>query len=198
VPRASEAVQKRRTGAQMPHQRWLLLTVLLVVTACCASPSLAHLNSRYADPDAPRDHSEGNRDILVLGGNGFIGSHTVERLASRGYNVTTLHRNNTYWQWHSSHHSRVLTCDRNFDLTDCASLSQLEARPFLAVIDLSGYADVAVMQSVQLLTGRFQYYVYLSTDSVYDVSDKRHAGRSRESDGAFPSDAALRNRLRAG
>ena len=81
--------------------------------------------------------------ILVLGGDGMLGSETVARLKLRGHHITVLHRGTWYWDsalrikpW-----ANFVQCDReNFD--DCADkLGDItrEKGIFDAVMDFSGY-----------------------------------------------------------
>lgn len=81
--------------------------------------------------------------ILVLGGDGMLGSETVARLKLRGHDLTILHRGTWYWDsalrikpW-----ANFVQCDREkFDV--CADkLGDItrEKGLFDVVIDFSGY-----------------------------------------------------------
>lgn len=81
--------------------------------------------------------------ILVLGGDGMLGSETVARLKLRGHDITILHRGTWYWDsalrikpW-----VKFVQCDRE-DFDVCADkLGDItrEKGIFDAVIDFSGY-----------------------------------------------------------
>ena len=75
--------------------------------------------------------------VLVIGGTGFIGSHTVEALVSRGYVVTVLCRNSSTFPEHSPlHNSKIefLTGDyRNSNVLSRA-LQKMDAVIHLAWI----------------------------------------------------------------
>ncbi|XP_028392615.1 uncharacterized protein LOC114517155 [Dendronephthya gigantea] len=96
--------------------------------------------------------------VLVLGGNGFIGSSLVAKLLLMdGYKVTTLNRGRHY-----------------FD-----SGSRIDTHDIL-----------------QILRGRFERYIYISSDSVYEVCIKNpHGGPSREEDAIRPRDPRERHEI---
>lgn len=81
--------------------------------------------------------------ILVLGGDGMLGSETVARLKLRGHDITILHRGT--WYWDSALRIKpwvnFVQCDRE-DFDVCADkLGDItrEKGMFDAVIDFSGY-----------------------------------------------------------
>lgn len=97
--------------------------------------------------------------ILVLGGTGFIGPHTVEYALSRGHTVTLFNRGRT--NTHLFPELEKLVGDRDGDL------AALEGRRWDAVIDNSGYVPRLVRDSAELLadSGR---YLFVSSISAYN------------------------------
>lgn len=73
-------------------------------------------------PATPRQ--EVNRQALVVGGNGFIGSAVVEKLLLEGYQVTILNRNSTYFDIRERIITRVghVLWDRSRPLRECTPL----------------------------------------------------------------------------
>lgn len=62
--------------------------------------------------------------MLVFGGNGFLGASSVERLLTRGHNVTVVNRGNWYWDSETRilPHVRAISCDRNNGVQSCDEL----------------------------------------------------------------------------
>lgn len=87
--------------------------------------------------------AQNRKRMLVLGGDGMLGSETVARLKLRGHDITILHRGK--WYWDSSIRIKpwvnFVQCDRDrFNM--CADqLGDItrEKGMFDAVIDFSGY-----------------------------------------------------------
>ncbi|MDE2975514.1 MAG: NAD-dependent epimerase/dehydratase family protein [Gemmatimonadota bacterium] len=96
--------------------------------------------------------------ILVLGGTGFIGPHTVRHALSRGHTVTLFNRGRT--NPHLFPELEKLVGDRDGDL------AALEGRRWDAVVDNSGYVPRHVRDSAELLadSGR---YLFVSSISAY-------------------------------
>jgi len=103
--------------------------------------------------------------ILVLGGTGFIGPHFVRHALARGHKLTLFNRGRT--NTHLFPEAEKLVGDRN------DNLSALEGRQWDAVLDNSGYTPLQVQQSVDLLKGNCEQYLFTSTRAVY--TDFRHA-----------------------
>src|SRR3989344_2223470 len=77
-------------------------------------------------------------NILVTGGAGYIGSHTVKRLVEEGYDVTVF--DNLVYGHPQSIGSVPLIVG---DLLNFSQISKaLEDRPFDAVIHFAAYASV--------------------------------------------------------
>ncbi|XP_060077209.1 uncharacterized protein LOC132556783 [Ylistrum balloti] len=129
------------------------------------------------------------KNILVLGGNGFIGAATSERLIARGDNLVLVNRGNWYWDSKSTVKPFVihLTCDRQRQLRHCEDLRRFkDAVYFDVVIDFSAYHSEAVEDVLDLLKSRIGRYIYISSDSVYEVCQKNHSNPSLESDAVRP------------
>jgi len=67
------------------------------------------------------------RRVLVFGGNGFLGASSVERLLTRGHNVTVVNRGNWYWDSETRilPHVQAISCDRNNGVQSCDDLVSL-------------------------------------------------------------------------
>jgi 2'-hydroxyisoflavone reductase len=104
-------------------------------------------------------------DILILGGTGFLGPHQVEYALARGHKVTLFnrgHKDPTLF----GDRVEVLIGDR--DTKTAPGLSALEGtRRWDAVIDNSGYVPRHVRDAAQLLQGRVQRYLFVSTVAAY-------------------------------
>ena len=99
---------------------------LLLLSLCCAAAAEA------------AQTGTGKR-VLVFGGNGFIGSATVDRLLADGVNVTLVNRGNSYWDSRERFAARVtqVDCDRQNGLRSCRPLAALinTTQRFDAVVD---------------------------------------------------------------
>ena len=134
-----------------------------------------------------------DRQILVFGGNGFLGSETMDLLIQAGDELTMVNRGNWYWDSHKRvlPHVQHIKCDRKHPLETCPELVSKvsETEKFDAVIDFSGYGSIETKESSKLLRGKVDLYVMISTDSVYDVCDKDHDGLTKETDSVRPASA---------
>ena len=138
------------------------------------------------------------RRILVFGGNGFIGSETVRRLIDRGDEITMVNRGN----WYFDSEERIkpfvsahFICNRDKLLEiECEEL--LTSGSYDAVIDFSSYNARQTKQVVDILKDRVGVYVYISTDSVYEVCDKTHSGPTTEEDAVRPKSPKKRMQLK--
>ena len=97
--------------------------------------------------------------LLVLGGTGFLGPHTVRAATARGFEVTLFNRGRPNPNLFPE--LEKLRGDRDGDL------EALKGREWDAVLDTSGYVPRVVGQSVDLLADAVQHYVFVSTVSVY-------------------------------
>ena len=128
---------------------------LALTTAALATRSLGLSAAPAATP----------RDVLVLGGTGFIGPYQVEGLLARGHRVTIFNRGRRSGLY--GDRVEELTGDR--DPAVGAGLSALAGdRRWDTVIDNSGYYPRHVRASAELLRGRVGRYLFISTVAVYD------------------------------
>ncbi len=97
--------------------------------------------------------------LLILGGTGFLGPHTVRAALARGHEMTLFNRGRT--NPHLFPDLEKLRGDRDGDL------AALEGREWDAVIDTSGYVPRVVKMSADLLAPRVSQYVFISSISVY-------------------------------
>ncbi len=103
------------------------------------------------------------RTILIIGGTGFLGPHTVRRLQERGHTVTLFNRGRTNPQLFPD--IEKLRGDRKTDL------KALEGRSWDAVLDTSAYLPADVTRSASLLAPRVGHYVIISSISAYKAID---------------------------
>ncbi|XP_046561287.1 uncharacterized protein LOC124270260 [Haliotis rubra] len=138
------------------------------------------------------------KNILVFGGNGFLGSATVETLLEADHVITIVNRGNWYWDSVFTIKPRVqhISCDRGVTLRKCDGLVELVGKKsFDVVVDFSGYHPFAVTEAVDLLKDNLSLYIYISSDSVYEVCEKSHSEPSRETDDVRPNSEEVRNAL---
>ncbi len=98
--------------------------------------------------------------LLILGGTGFLGPHTVRAALARGHEVTLFNRGKT--NPHLFPELEKLRGDRK-----SGDLAALKGRTFDAVIDTSGYFPRAVTEAAQLLVDNVDQYMFISSISVY-------------------------------
>lgn len=118
-------------------------------------------------------------DILVVGGNRFMGRSLVWRLLFGGHRVTLLNRG----QSGDPFGERVerLVADRGGEGFDRA----LAGRRFDRVIDFAAFTGEELARSARVLGGRVGHYVMISTGQVYLVREGCPTP-SREGDYAGP------------
>ncbi|CAF3920133.1 unnamed protein product [Adineta steineri] len=140
------------------------------------------------------------RKLLVFGGNGFLGGETVvELLATNTFDITVINRGN--WNdYDSSIRIRPFVKAINIDRKSSNALEQLRTaignEHFDAVIDFSAYDSDVVKDALKALEGRIKLYVYISTDSVYEVCLPTSNSLSSEIDSIRPTDTDEYERLR--
>ncbi len=103
-------------------------------------------------------------NILMLGGTGFLGPHTVQYALDRGHNVTLFNRGQTNTDMFPDLERLVGNRDPQVD----AGLSALEGRQWDAVIDTSGYVPRITGASASLLADSVEQYLFVSTICQYD------------------------------
>ncbi|MEZ4417934.1 MAG: NAD-dependent epimerase/dehydratase family protein [Gemmatimonadota bacterium] len=99
--------------------------------------------------------------ILIFGGTGFIGPHTVQYAIERGHQVTTFTRGRSDADLPEG--VERLVGDRNDDHT------ALEGRSWDVVIDNNAQDYRWVEKSTELLKGAAQQYVFVSSISAYQL-----------------------------
>lgn len=102
--------------------------------------------------------------VLIIGGTGFLGPHTVRRLQERGHTVTLFNRGRTNPGLFPD--VEKLRGDRKTDM------KALEGRKWDAVLDPSAYIPADVTRSATLLAPSIGHYLLISTISVYAALDK--------------------------
>ncbi|XP_076102498.1 uncharacterized protein LOC143071799 [Mytilus galloprovincialis] len=138
-------------------------------------------------------------NILVFGGNRFIGAETVERILSESHQVTLVNRGNWYWDSGIKIKPFVqhITCDRAQPLKDCNLLQSFllesgESLYFDFVIDFSGYFSFQITDVLETFRNQIGKYIYISSDSVYEVcKEKHHYEFTVETDAVRPADEKL-------
>ena len=101
--------------------------------------------------------------ILMLGGTGFLGPHTVQYAIDRGHEVTLFNRGRSKENLFPDLEKLIGNRDPDVD----AGLSALKGRKWDCVIDTSSYVPRIAGASAQLLKGQCEQYLMISTISVY-------------------------------
>eukprot|EP00933_Yihiella_yeosuensis_P040942 TRINITY_DN35359_c0_g1_i1.p1 TRINITY_DN35359_c0_g1~~TRINITY_DN35359_c0_g1_i1.p1 ORF type:complete len:449 (-),score=79.37 TRINITY_DN35359_c0_g1_i1:70-1416(-) len=139
-------------------------------------------------------------NVLILGGTGFRGHLTTERLLRGGHNVTVISRGNSYWGVFEKLRDRIEHWKCNRTIPETLGLQGLESAGLInctqlvnsshffdAVVDFSSRKLVEMKQAIKLLNGRVGVYVFMSTHNVYDVSvNATHDGPLLETDAQRP------------
>ena len=100
-----------------------------------------------------------NLKLLILGGTGFLGPHTVRAALAQGHEMTLFNRGRSNPGLFKD--LEQLRGDRD------GNLAALKGRSWDAVIDTSGYVPRLVSDSARLLSDACQQYVFISSISVY-------------------------------
>ncbi len=104
--------------------------------------------------------AEKKLNILVLGGTGFLGPHTVRAALAQGHNVTLFNRGRTNPNLFKE--LETIKGDRNTD-----DIKKLAGKKFDAVIDTSAYYPRSVNMAMEVLKDNIDQYLFVSTISVY-------------------------------
>lgn len=154
------------------------------------------------------------KKVLSFGGNGNIGSEVMTMMIAEGdYDITIVSRGN----WHFDAGVRVMPyvnsiiCDRSTDapcageedcdintLHYCKELMEVvnATEKFDVVLDFSGYEAKWIHDAIATLEDKVGVYVYVSTDSVYEVCEPKTSKRpSLETDDVRPADIKKRELL---
>ncbi len=97
--------------------------------------------------------------VLILGGTGFIGPHTIEALHRRGYQVTLF--NNDKDSAGKFPDLESLFGDRD------GKIEALNGREWDVAIDNSGYVTRHVKLTTDALNDRVRHYIFISSISAY-------------------------------
>jgi 2'-hydroxyisoflavone reductase len=97
--------------------------------------------------------------VLILGGTGFIGPHTITALERRGHRVTLFNNDKESAQKFPELES--LFGDRD------GRIEALNGRDWDVVIDNSGYVTRHVKLTADALEGRVSHYIFISSISAY-------------------------------
>lgn len=103
--------------------------------------------------------------ILILGGTGFTGPHQVRYALARGHKVTLFNRGREPDAW--SGQVEELIGDRN-----TGDLKALQGREWDVCIDNPTTLPFWVRDAGNVLHGKIEQYVFISTISVYAEGDK--------------------------
>lgn len=161
-----------------PAPKSLVILILLLYTRILDCKTLAK--------SAPQ--------ALVFGGNGLLGASTVEKLLVGGFHVTTINRGNWYWDSGIKIKPRVhhVTCDRLLSLKSCKEIAALSKSKFDVAVDFSGYHRFQIQEVFDIWQDRIGLYIYISSDSVFEVCNKSHDGYSQETDAVRPNNVLIR------
>ena len=110
-------------------------------------------------------NAPGPKTILMLGGTGFLGPHTVEAAIRRGHKVTLFNRGKTRPGLFPD--LEKLHGDREKD-----DLKSLEGRKWDAVVDTSANVPRWVKKAAHVLGSNIGHYIYISSVSVYSETSK--------------------------
>jgi len=146
---------------------------------------------------AGRSRPESPQRVLILGGTSFLGPALIDAVLARGHSLTLFNSGSTESRRKAAGRPsvvpagvEVLIGNRDPDKTaddrrlardpdaeskrDPASpkgLTQLEGRTWDAVVDTSGFFPRMVRSSAELLAPHVEQYVYISSISVYALTD---------------------------
>jgi 2'-hydroxyisoflavone reductase len=137
----------------MPATRRDLLKLGALAAATAATGTSASLGN--AMPRAGRP-----LEILILGGTGFTGPHQVRYALSRGHKITLFNRGRRPQDWPGE--VEELTGDRN-----TGDVAALKGRKWDVCIDNPTSVPFWVRDVGQVLAGKVDQYVFISTISVY-------------------------------
>jgi nucleoside-diphosphate-sugar epimerase len=104
-------------------------------------------------------------NVLVIGGNRFMGLGLVWRLLCGGHRVTLVNRGNLGDPF--GDRIERIRADRTTDAFDAA----LAGRTFDGAVDFAGFTADDARRAVRVLAGRVGHYVFVSTGQVYLVRE---------------------------
>jgi nucleoside-diphosphate-sugar epimerase len=157
---------------------------------CLAQRSEPHEANRTPSLPTQSKIQRSDRDtvpvmrLLILGGTKFLGRATTDAALQHGHDVTLFNRGETNPELFPE--AEKIRGDRTNDL------SALRGRTWDAVVDPSGYVPHVVRASAEALADAVQYYLYVSSISVYaDFSVPSDETSEREELGDLPADRLL-------
>lgn len=120
----------------------------------------------------------------------MMGSATSQLLLAQGHHVTVANR--LRWDWDTAHtiapFVRQLYCDRHHMEDSCTRLRA--SGNYDAVVDFSTYISAQMTSMLSIIAAKAPLYIYISTDSVYEVCPpSEHGGPSKETDALGPKQA---------
>ena len=152
------------------------------------------------------------RKILSFGGNGMVGSAAVLSLQEKDpqhvYEITMVSRGS--WPFDTEEVVKPLVhqivCDRDNGIREetCPELLReiQQTDEYFAVLDFSGYLPEWIEEATKLLKGKARLYVYISSDSIYEVTQyppeetaNKGVHKSVETDAVRPVDQQLQANL---
>jgi len=98
--------------------------------------------------------------VLVIGGTGYIGTHTVEELVRRGHDVAVFARGQTLSRLPAD--ARLIKGDRH----RAEEIAALRTRRFDAIVDINAYTRAETQALINAFDGRIARFVHLSSLSV--------------------------------
>lgn len=131
-------------------------------------------DDHFVNVDAFADSA--HEAVLVLGGTNFMGRALVARLLERPSRVVVVNRGRKHWGTRDPSEGRVtrILADRDDAQAFSGRIDRFTSHfgvRWAAVADFSAFNRADAQASLFGLKGRFELYVYISSDSVYEVSE---------------------------
>lgn len=101
-------------------------------------------------------------DVLIIGGNKFVGKRLAEKLVNNKHNVTLLNRGNVD-DGLGSNVERI-RCDRNQG-TQLVSL--IQGRSWDIIVDQVCFNAIQALMACKVFEGKVSHYIFTSSDGVY-------------------------------
>lgn len=119
-----------------------------------------------------------------------MGSATSQLILAQGHHVTVANR--FRWEWDTAKtiapFVRQIYCDRHHMEDSCTRLRF--SGNYDAVVDFSTYRSAQMTSMLSIIAAKAPLYIYISTDSVYEVCPpSEHGGPSKETDALGPKRA---------
>lgn len=112
-----------------------------------------------------------SKRVLIFGGNGLLGSEFAHRLlqSSSHYELTLLHRGSNYFDYNTRIHPHVTHLYYDYSepwRTHPVIKENFDVAVSFSHVDPEGLEEVFTWMELHV-----KYYVYISTDSIYDMCD---------------------------